>query len=111
MENPRMRHTALPSIAILLAAALVSGCHPADRADGTALHATGVSPPVERRDGWLILRLSGTPYQIGRGHGSALAPEIDDAIKENILAENHSDGDEPAMTWAWARAACREVIE
>src|SRR5947208_196926 len=57
---------------------------------------------VERRDGWLMLKLSGTPYEIGHVHGLALAPEIDDAIKENILTKEHGDEDDPAMTWAWA---------
>lgn len=66
---------------------------------------------VERRAGWLMLKLSGTPYEIGHEHGLALAPEIDDALKENILATDHSDGGDPAMTWAWARQACKDVIE
>lgn len=106
-----MRHPlAAATIGVaLVTALLLPGCAaPAGRGDTAA--SAGMQP-VERRDGWIIVKLSGTPYQIGRTHGSALAPEIDDAIKENILAVDHADGDEPAMTWTWARQACREVIE
>lgn len=104
-----MRRTVL--VVCALAAILSSGsCH-GRMFNGCEEQATGQTAAVERRDGWLILRLSGTPYEIGHAHGAALAPEIDDAIKENMLAENHADGDEPAMTWTWARQACKDVIE
>lgn len=107
-----MRYTAISSAALVLAAAFVGGCQTVAPSGGSANVAGDDSSLVEQRDGWLILKLSGTPYEIGHTHGLALAPEIDDAIKENILAEEHSDGpDDKPMTWAWARKACREMIE
>ncbi|MFT3686006.1 MAG: C45 family autoproteolytic acyltransferase/hydrolase [Phycisphaerales bacterium] len=66
---------------------------------------------VDHRDGWLILKLSGTPYQIGHAHGLALAAEIDDCIRENIAASEQGSDSDPATTWAWMRKACKEVIE
>lgn len=102
-----MRYTAFTSVGLVVVAALVGGCHTAGKPDGSPCRAQA----VQRRDGWIILKLSGAPYELGLQHGLALAPEIDDALKENILAVNHADGDEPAMTWAWARQACRDIIE
>jgi len=33
------------------------------------------------KNGWIVLHLEGTPREIGRQHGTLLAPEIDDALK------------------------------
>jgi hypothetical protein len=104
---PKTLITALTGL--FFTATMLGGC---SSSNTSAFATAGVqAAPVERKDGWIMLRLSGSPYEIGHAHGSALAAEIDDAIRENILAEEHTDGDDPAMTWAWARQACQEVIE
>lgn len=102
-----MRRKTLTSVGLVVVTALIGGCQTAGENEGSPLRAQ----TVQRRDGWIILKLRGSPYELGLQHGLTLAPEIDDAIKENILAEDHADGDEPPMTWAWARQACRDMIE
>jgi hypothetical protein len=58
------------------------------------------------QDGWIIVRLSGTPEEVGFQHGSLLAPEIADALrtlKADMLARSHKD-------WNWYRTNARQIF-
>ena len=57
------------------------------------------------RNGWTVVRLSGTPRQIGYQHGYLLAPEIADLEQVYLLEMTHDTGKD----WNFFREAAREV--
>jgi len=57
------------------------------------------------RNGWTVVRLSGTPRQIGYQHGYLLAPEIADLEQVYLLELTHDTGKD----WNFFREAAREV--
>ena len=57
------------------------------------------------KDGWIAVTLSGTPREIGYGHGATLAPEIDDAIKAIGYAEKRTTG----RSWKWFRDTAKTL--
>jgi len=61
------------SIAVLALAALALSC-----AHGRMESGKGTRT---EKNGWIVLHLEGTPREIGRQHGTLLAPEIDDALR------------------------------
>jgi hypothetical protein len=58
------------------------------------------------RGGWVTVRLSGTPAQVGYQHGRLLAPEIADALAVAKLELTH-DG---ARDWGFYRKAAETVF-
>ena len=73
----------------------------------------------EDRDGWIHVRLEGTPREVGFQHGWLLAPEIDDTLQAlGVLAENSAKRDWPffreaaaRMFWPRLDPECRDEIE
>ena len=59
-------------------------------------------PPV---NGWTVVRLTGTPQQIGFQHGYLLAPEIADLQKVYLLELTHDTGKD----WRFFRNAAQNV--
>jgi hypothetical protein len=58
------------------------------------------------KGGWIIVRLSGTPKEIGFKHGQLLAPEIQDTLttlKADLLARSGKD-------WAWYRETAHHIF-
>lgn len=93
------------SIAGALLVAHVGGC---------AVSETRVTSnvAVTRREGWYVLKLSGTPREIGRTYGRAMPGVIDDTIKAVQLSLTHeADGDEKGHDWAWYRSAAKSMCE
>ncbi len=83
------------TLAILLFGALSS-----------AVFAQGSPSSRTEHDGWIIVRLSGTPQEIGYQHGSLLAPEIADTLqtmKADLLARSH-------QPWSWYRENARRIF-
>jgi len=66
------------------------------------LRGSSRQPP---ESGWTVVRLSGTPKQIGYQHGYLLAPEIDDLEKVLVLELTHDNGKD----WNFFRDAARNV--
>ena len=60
----------------------------------------------EEVNGWIPVRLQGTPAQIGFQHGYLLAPEIGDAIKVIQLSLPH----ETKQDWAFLRTAAETIL-
>ena len=58
------------------------------------------------RDGWIQVRLAGTPAEIGFQHGYLLAPEIDDALKVTRLSLLH----ENPRSYEFYRTAAQRVF-
>jgi hypothetical protein len=85
--------------AALAAAALLSGAAAAGdaRPKGSARGA---------RNGWITVRLEGTPSEIGHQHGRLLAAEIADAVAVARLSLTH-DG---TRDWAYYRKAAQTVF-
>lgn len=93
--------------AILTLAGLPGGCsHNGGAAAGSAL-----APTVERTAGWNIVRLAGSPYQIGLGYARALGPEIDESIRLFKVKSEQRNGDDQLITYAWFRQMTEQVIE
>ena len=92
------------SIAICSTAfALSRTSRPASLApDSTLLNGSSRKPPVNN---WTVVRLSGTPKQIGYQHGYLLAPEIADLQKVFLLELTHDNGKD----WNFLRAAAKNV--
>jgi hypothetical protein len=58
------------------------------------------------KDGWIIVRLSGTPQEIGFQHGALLAPEIADTLqtmKADMLVRSGKD-------WNWYRTTAHRLF-
>jgi len=71
-------------------------------ADSTLLSGSSRKPPL---NGWTVVRLSGTPKQIGYQHGYLLAPEIADLQKVFLLELTHDNGKD----WNFFREAAKNV--
>ena len=78
-----------------------SAAPPAGR-DANLLNGSSRQPP---RNGWTVVRLSGTPEQIGYQHGYLLAPEIADLQKVFLLELTHDNGKD----WNFFREAAKNV--
>src|SRR5262245_20033464 len=70
--------------------------------DAALLEGSSRRPPL---NGWTVVRLSGTPRQIGYQHGYLLAPEIADLQKVFLLELTHDDGKD----WNFFREAAKKV--
>lgn len=66
----------------------------------------GRTPGVVEREGWKIVKLSGTPAEIGVAHGRALAAEIDDSIRAVKMSLDH---DGQGFDWAFYRDAAQRI--
>lgn len=114
-RNPRRLYVAAASLLTLglLGGAVLTGAG----CVSTGVQQADVSPAesvgsVRRADGWIMVKLSGTPREIGMAHGKLLAPEIDEMLRLTKLQSEHSDDpDDLAMGWAWSREAAKTVIE
>jgi Phospholipase B len=71
-------------------------------ADTTLLNGSYRRPPVNN---WTVVRLSGTPKQIGYQHGYLLGPEIADLQKVFLLELTHDNGKD----WNFFRDAAKNV--
>jgi hypothetical protein len=73
-----------------------------------ALGASALASPERRSEsgGWIVVRLSGSPAEIGFQHGAALAPELDGVLRCLKLLMTH-DG---AKDWAFFRQASETVL-
>jgi hypothetical protein len=60
----------------------------------------------DTRNGWIPVRLEGSPAQIGYQHGYLLAPEIADGLAAIRLSVTHQTKRE----WEFFRAAAREML-
>jgi hypothetical protein len=94
------RRTLLPAALLLtLAGALLSFAPASDpRLAGSARGAT--------KNGWITIRLAGTPEQIGFQHGSLLAREIEDSLAVTRLQLTH-DG---KRDWNFFRTAAEQIL-
>ena len=67
-----------------------------------------LAPPERRSEkgGWIVVRLSGSPADIGYQHGAALAREIDGVLKTvKVLMTHDSNKD-----WGFFRQAAEQVL-
>src|SRR5262245_11733280 len=71
--------------------------------EGTTLLSGSARKPS--LNGWTVVRLSGTPKQIGYQHGYLLAPEIADLQKVFLLELTHDNGKD----WNFFREAAKNV--
>jgi len=71
-------------------------------ADSALLNGSYRRPPVNN---WTVVRLSGTPKQIGYQHGYLLGPEIADLQKVFLLELTHDNGKD----WNFFRDAAKNV--
>ena len=60
--------------------------------------------PVQ--SGWIYVHLEGSPFDIGFQHGYLLAPEIQDAVKVEVLEANH----EGKHDWNFLRNAAKDMM-
>jgi len=75
----------------------------------SALAATkaNLDPPSRsEKNGWIVVRLSGSPEQIGRQHGQLLAAEIADSYRVVKTMLEHDSG----QNWNFFRQAAEEVL-
>lgn len=64
-----------------------------------------VQGPVKRK-GWIEVRLSGTPTEMGRKHGADLHAEIEDGLRAiRVIIEHDTQKD-----WEFYRRAAREIL-
>ena len=64
------------------------------------------SQRAAERNGWIAVRLAGSPAQIGYQHGHLLAPEIADALATIRLSLTHAT----RRDWAFFRAAAETML-
>jgi phospholipase B-like protein len=96
MRTSRL-HAASAAVAVLLALATLARTADDPRLAGAARGA---------RNGWITVRLQGTPAEIGYQHGRLLAPEIADNLAVARLSLTH-DG---KRDWAFYRRAAQTVF-
>jgi len=65
-----------------------------------------VSERLPERNGWIQVRLTGSPKEIGFQHGSLLAPEILDAKNAVELLATH----DTKKDWKFYRTAAQEIL-
>ena len=66
-----------------------------------------LEPPKRvERNGWIVVRLAGTPEQIGRQHGQLLAAEIADSYRVVKAMLEHDSG----QKWSFFRRAAEDVL-
>ncbi len=66
-----------------------------------------LDPPLRsEKNGWILLRLSGSPEQIGRQHGQLLSPEIADSYRVVKAMLEHDSG----QPWNFFRQAAEDVL-
>jgi hypothetical protein len=58
------------------------------------------------RNGWIMVRLEGSPAEIGFQHGYLLAPEIEDTIKDVAIESAHDE----KRDWEFFRGTARDVF-
>ncbi len=90
----------IASLALTLLAATMSSFQP--KADARL---AGSLRGAEK-NGWIPVRLSGTPEQIGYQHGYLLTREIEDALQVTRLALTH----ESKRDWGFYRAAAERIL-
>jgi hypothetical protein len=96
-----MRLATLIAASLLLAVGFVApSCSSATRAQLAG------SERGEARNGWIPVRLEGTPAQIGFQHGYLLAPEIDDGLQVIKLSVTH----QTRRDWEFFRAAAKDIL-
>ena len=73
-----------------------------------ALGATVLAPSDRRTDkgGWIVVRLAGTPAEIGFQHGAALAHEIDGLLKTVKVLMTHGSNKD----WSFFHQAAEQVL-
>ena len=81
---------------------LLSSCAPKPQ----TMRSRPVSERLPEKNGWIQVRLAGTPREIGFQHGSLLAGEILDAKKATQLLLKHTT----AKDWDFYRNAAREML-
>ncbi len=63
-------------------------------------------PKRTEKNGWIVVRLAGSPEEIGRQHGQLLAPEIADTYRVVKKTLEHDSG----QKWIFFRRAAEEVL-
>jgi hypothetical protein len=58
------------------------------------------------QNGWVYVHLEGPPFEIGFQHGYLLAPEVDDAVKVEILEATHGGRHD----WGFYRSAAQNIL-
>jgi len=97
-----MRRTAL-SLASL---AFLAGCLPLFSQEAKpAAHMRGAFRKPQQ-NGWIYVHLEGPPFDLGFQHGYLLAPEIQDAVKVEILETTHGG----THDWNFYRNAAQNVL-
>jgi hypothetical protein len=61
---------------------------------------------LPERNGWIQVRLEGSPGEIGFQHGYLLAPEIEDTLKDVAAEMSHDE----KRDWEFFRTTAREVF-
>ena len=99
--NNGVRRTSIWVSALLLgfAATLISR----DPAADPRLKKASRAP---ERNGWIMVRLEGSPRDVGFQHGYLLAPEIMDTFKDISLESTHDE----RKDWEYFRATARDVF-
>lgn len=73
---------------------------------GAAAIAGPYVPTRTDHDGWVIVKLAGTPSEVGYQHGSLLAHEIGDAIETLKIAMPMRSGKD----WGWYRETAHRIF-
>jgi hypothetical protein len=87
-------------LALLLSLLALTACRT------TAAPSLQGSQRGETRNGWIPVRLEGTPTEIGYQHGWLLAPEIADGLAAIKLSVTH----ESKRDWSFFRSAAKGVL-
>ena len=95
----------LAAIALLLVTSQLADAGEAFRPDPAAVrrHGPGYRYP---QDGWVVVHVEGQPYERGYQHGTLLAPEIGDYVKN--LATQQSKADPSNAYQAPQAISCRD---
>jgi len=60
----------------------------------------------QQQSGWIVVRLAGSPAEIGYQHGAALAHEIDGVLKTAKVSMTH----ESNKDWSFFRQAAEQML-